>query len=173
MQFRATATQQKPLTSNLQSIPHGPEGVYVTLRVMRSMVRQGKQNIALRKKALDLTRGLDQKDWLGEVKRLHRFVRDNIRYIRDIQGIETVATPETTLELGQGDCDDKSVLLATLLATIGHPTRFVAVGFRPRHYAHVYVETKIGNKWIPLETTEPVEVGWSPKGVMSRMQIFN
>ncbi len=63
--------------------------------------------------------------------------------------------------------------LLLLLESIGHPTRFVAVGFRPHNYSHVYLETKIGNTWLGLETTEPVEVGWQPKGVMARMEIFN
>ncbi len=55
-------------------------------------------------------------------KKLHRFVRDNIRYIKDIRDVETVAYPDITLQQGQGDCDDKSVLLASLLESIGHPT---------------------------------------------------
>lgn len=164
---------KRKLTSSLHAIPSGPEGVYHTLRVMRSMARTGKTDISIREKALQLTNGLNQKDWLSEIKNLHRYVRDNIRYIKDIRGVETVATPDITIQLGQGDCDDKAVLLASLLESIGHPTRFVAVGFFPGRYSHVYLESKIGNKWIGLETTEPVEVGWQPKGVMTRMQVYN
>ena len=173
MKFQKPVKQSRKLTTTLQTIPAGPEGVYQTLKIMKHLTRMGKKDIAIRSKALDLTRNLNQKDWLGEVKNLHRFVRDHIRYIRDIRDVETVAFPEITLELGQGDCDDKSVLLASLLESIGHPTRFIAVGFKPHNYSHVYLETKIGNTWIGLETTEPVEVGWQPKGVMARMEIFN
>ena len=173
MKFQKPVKQHKPLTSNLQIIPSGPEGVYQTLKIMKQVTRAGKTDINVRRKAMDLTKHLNQKDWLGEVKNLHRFVRDNIRYVKDIRDVETIAYPDITLQLGQGDCDDKSVLLASLLESIGHPTRFVAVGFRPRNYSHVYLETKIGNTWLGLETTEPVEVGWQPKGVMARMEIFN
>ncbi|MES9901018.1 MAG: transglutaminase-like domain-containing protein [Sedimenticola sp.] len=173
MKFQKQVKQQKKLTSSLQIIASGPEGVYQTLKIMKQLVRAGKKDIVVRSKALELTRNLNQKDWLGEVKSLHRFVRDNIRYIKDIRDVETVAYPDITLQQGQGDCDDKSVLLASLLESIGHPTRFVAVGFRPHNYSHVYLETKIGNTWLGLETTEPVEVGWQPKGVMARMEIFN
>lgn len=173
MKFQTQTRPQRKLTSSLQIIPAGPEGVYQTLRIMRQLTRLGKKEIVVRQKALELTRNLNQKDWLGEVKSLHRFVRDNIRYIKDIRDVETVAYPDITLECAQGDCDDKAVLLASLLESIGHPTRFVAVGFRPNNYSHVYLETKIGHTWLGLETTEPVEVGWQPKGVVSRMEIHN
>lgn len=171
MQLQKQATRK--LTSTLHGIPSGPQGVYHTLRIMRSLTRANKANIRIREKALSLTEGLDQKDWPGEIKRLHKYVRDNIRYIRDVRGVETLAIPEITMQIGQGDCDDKSLLLASLLESIGHPTRFVAVGFHPGKYSHVYVETKLGKKWVGLETTEPVEAGWQPKGVVNRMVVNN
>lgn len=167
-----TATNRTTLS--LSEIPSGARGVAATLDVMRKLVRAGKINIEIRGLAASLTSSLAQKNYLGEIKRLHQFVRDNIRYLRDIHGVETVQTPEKTLELGYGDCDDKATLLASLLESIGHPTRFVAVGFRPGVFSHVYVETRVGRNvtptgWLALETTEPVRVGWSPPGVISRM----
>lgn len=127
----------------------------------------------MRETALDLTNGQRQKDWSAEVRALHSFVRDRIRYIRDIRGVETLHTPEKILDQEQGDCDDKSVLLASLLESIGHPTRFVAIGFKPGTFSHVFVETKIGDKWIALETTEPVEMGWRPARIVNSMIINN
>lgn len=126
---------------------------------------QGKINPEIRSLALSLIRGHSQKDWTSEIKSLHNFVRDNIRYVRDVRGVETLHTPLKLLELGQGDCDDKSVLLATLLESIGHPTRFVAIGFAPNRYDHVYVDTRLRDVWVGLETTEPWPVGRTPKGV--------
>lgn len=166
-------SQATPTTTTLHSIPSGAGGVRTTLALMSSLVRRSKKSWPLRELAQRLVRDLDQKDYLAEVKRLHAYVRDEIRYLKDVRGVETVHTPEKVLELGQGDCDDKSTLLATLLETIGHPTRFVAVGFRPGHYQHVYVETKIGEKWLPLETTEPVPMGWRPPRVAARMVVTN
>jgi len=157
----------------LQKIPDGPKGINQTLRVMRQFTRQGKRHYPVRDLALSLVRDIDNKNWFGEVQKLHHYVRDKIRYVRDIRGVETLATPDTTLKIGQGDCDDKSVLLASMLESIGHPTRFVALSFTPGVYSHVLVETKIGNKWIALETTEPVETGWFPPGVINRMVVYN
>jgi transglutaminase-like putative cysteine protease len=162
-----------PPVVTLQAISDGPKGVNQTLRVMRQFTRAGKRHYPLRVLALSLVKHNGHKDWFGEVRDIHAYVRDTIRYVRDIVDIETLATPQNTLEIGQGDCDDKSVLLASMLESIGHPTRFVAVGFTPGNYSHVLVETKIGNKWIALETTEPVNMGWFPPGVVSRMVMHN
>ena len=140
---------------------------------MRNFIRAAKKSLFIRETAISLTRHLAPKDWVGEVKALHLFVRDQIRYIRDITDIETVAGPEYTLEKKAGDCDDKVVLVGSLLESIGHPTRLVAIGFAPGNYSHVLLETKIGPHWITVETTEPVEVGWIPKLARSRMVIHN
>lgn len=161
--------------STLGLIPEGPAGIAATLKIMGNFVRQGKKLITVRNKALTLTQQLDQKDWSGEVRCLHAYVRDHIRYIGDITDIETVQEANITLSNHAGDCDDKSVLLAAMLESIGHPTKFVAVGFTPGVYEHVYVETKIGNNWIALETTEPVDMGWEPPAasIRARMEYVN
>ncbi len=142
---------------------------------MGRLVREYKKSMAVRGTALRLTASCEQKDWSCEVRSLHAFVRDNIRYVGDITNVETVQSPDKTLEYGAGDCDDKSTLLCALLESIGHPTRFVAIGFQAGVYSHVYCETKIGSSWIPLETTEPVEAGWSPdpRAIVERMQFVN
>lgn len=152
----------------LLAIPEGEAGIAATLRIMGALVKRGKLAPQIRQKALQLVAHLPQKDWAGQVKALHAFVRDSIRYVKDINGVETVHDPVTLLRIGQGDCDDKSTLLAALLESIGHPTRFMAVGFMPGRFSHVFTETKIGSRWVPLETTEPWEVGRAPPGIVTR-----
>lgn len=151
-----------PTVSRLAEIREGFPGIVDTLKIMSRFARDGKVSMPVRQTALRLTRDCAQKDFACEVRQLHAFVRDSIRYVMDVDGVETVQTPQKTLELGAGDCDDKATLLAALLGSIGHPTRFVAIGFEPQIFSHVYLETRIGARWIPLETTEPVDVGWSP-----------
>ena len=140
---------------------------------MRSLTREGKKNWIIRRKAMDLVQNNGQKAYCDEINDVFRFVRDRIRYLEDINGVETLAAPHITLDLGQGDCDDKCTLLASLLESIGKPTRFVAIALQPGVFSHVLVEVKAGNRWIPLECTEPVEMGWYPPGVVNRMEIYN
>lgn len=162
-----------PTTSQLHEIPGDARGILATLKFMRALVRDSKRSHLVRAKTLSLISDLHQKDYGAEMRRIHSFVRDNIRYVRDIRNVETLQTPEKTLEIAQGDCDDKSALVAAMLEAIGHPTRFVAMGFAGRPFCHVYVETKVGNGWVGVETTEPVDFGWHPPGMTSRMVIYN
>ena len=136
---------------------------------MSRLARTYRTNVELREKAAGLVQFVPGQAYRQEAEELFRFVRDDIRYLRDVDGVETLQAPDYTLRKMFGDCDDKSVLLATLLMSIGHPARFVAVGFgRPNDFDHVYVETAIGNprdpqNWYALETTVPdAEFGWSP-----------
>ena len=156
------AQRAAPVTATLGLIPDGVAGIRATLKYMSQFVKDGKKSMTVRNQALSLTGHLAQKDWAGEAIALHAFVRDEIRYVMDTTDVELVQTPDATLSIGAGDCDDKSTLLCALLESIGHPTRFVAVGSEPNLFEHVYVETKIGGNWIVCETTEPVPIGWQP-----------
>lgn len=124
---------------------------------------------AVRQKALALTATLPSKAFGSELATLFHYVRDRIRYVRDPFNVETVATPQKTVELGAGDCDDKVVLLAALLETIGFETRFVALGWRPGHYSHVILEAWSGGDWVALDPTEAKDVGWRPPAPVIEM----
>jgi hypothetical protein len=148
-----------------------------TLQVMRDFARAAVANPQqiVRTKAEQLVGGLPPRQWFEEIRALHGFVRDQIRYLRDPVNMERVATPEMTLEIGQGDCDDKATLLAALLDSIGHPARFIALAFNGEGFSHVLVETKVRNTgidrrdWMPLETIlDGKEMGWYPPGNPAR-----
>lgn len=155
------------------NIPDGNAGVRVTLKLMSKLVKHYKSNIKIRTLAANLTDGIQQKDWLNEVKAIQNYVKNEIRYLKDVRGVETIQDPVFTLTNGYGDCDDKSTLTASLLEAIGHPTRFLACGFNGKSLSHVLVQTKIGNKWVSVETTEPVSLGWTPPNISCRMLEHN
>ena len=113
--------------------------------------------------------GVREKDYTGEAAAVQAWVRDNVRYTRDVFDVETLKTPLETLRTLHGDCDDKSLLAGTILQTIGFPVRYVAVGVAPGRYDHVYAETKIGAHWVGVETTEPVSLGWRPESIAAPM----
>lgn len=165
-----------PRPSLLADIPSGEAGTYATVRLMRRFVQKFKKSLTVREAALSLVDGHPQKDWFAEVNSIFTWVRDHIRYVRDIHGVETLQTPVVTLELGAGDCDDKSTLMAALLESVGYPTRFIAAGYRQRgNYSHVYVEAKVGNRWVPLDATllEQPMGSLPPAPEVARMVIHN
>lgn len=156
-------------------IPSGSAGTRTTLRLMRKMIDKAKRNFEFRRLALDIVRNVREKNWPGEARAVQRWVRQNIRYVRDINGVETLHTPEKILELRQGDCDDQAMLVATLLESIGFSTRLHAVGFKPNKFAHVFAEVKLTGKgegfpvWYAVETTEKWGLGRTPENVASHM----
>lgn len=153
-------------------MPAGPNGTRETLKHMRKLVHLGKLDPFNRDLANTLTSSAPQKNWLAEMRAIFFYVRDGIRYALDTWGVEVLQSARVTVTLGYGDCDDKCVALATLLESVGHPCRFVALGFGEiGQYTHVIVETSLAGEtpWIALDATEPVQPGWFPEGVTCAM----
>ena len=158
--------------SFLGSLPPGEAGTRLTLALMARLVSDFKKHPQVRETALELVSGLAPKDWRGEVSAIFAFVRDHVRYVRDVHDVETLQTPIVTLDLMQGDCDDKSTLLAALLQSVGHKTRFVATGYHsPGAYQHVYVETPLGGSWTALDATVQHHLGWRPRTPIARLVV--
>lgn len=158
-----------PTRHYLMGIAEGPAGIRQTLRLMATLAAQAKVQPRIRQKALALTAHIPPKAFQAELTALFQFVRDRIRYVRDVFNIETVATPAKTLELGAGDCDDKVTLLAALLEAIGFETRYVALAWQPGLYSHVILEAWCEGDWIALDPTMAVRVGWRPPAPVDEM----
>lgn len=160
----------EPTQSTFQTIPNGPAGTAATLSAMRDLVMQALKDPQqlIREKALSLTRSLTARDWVAQATVLQEFVRDTIKYQRDPEPFELVQTPSKTLQYQAGDCDDQATLLAALLVSLGHPTRFVAIGLNGGPFSHVLCETLIGERWIAAETIIDRPFGWYPSNVTSR-----
>lgn len=122
--------------------------------------------------ALQLVKGLKQKDYLSEATVIHAFVRDKIRYVRDPSRVETLHTAERLLTQAQGDCDDKTILVCSLLEAIGHPTRLIAIGFN-KGFCHVYPQVNIRGQWYTVETTEPWAFGQQLKKAPIQKMVVN
>lgn len=158
----------------LARIPGGDAGIRATLAVMGEIVREYKKEIDLIQFARNVIAPVPPKHYAAEATALYEFVRDTIRYTQDVDGVEVVQTPENTIMLGHGDCDDMSVLLATLLAAVGKRTRFVAAGFDGGPIEHVWVEVLIGDRWFAMDPTEiDWEFGDRPPGITSQMVWHN
>lgn len=132
----------------------------------------------IRNLATSLTSKYEAGDF-KQARRLYEFVRDEIRYIRDPLLFEDVQPPEITLKRLSGDCDDKAVLLCSLLLAIGFETALIFAdtdndGFADHVYCAVHIQNapevykplngKINgidmHDWIPLDPTlEDLEFG--------------
>ncbi len=168
-----------PPPSQLLSVRSGGAGVTDTLKLMAQVARQYKVNPVIRQTSARIVQGCPAKDDLSEATALQNWVRSNIRYTGDVLDVETIQTPDYTLQERYGDCDDQSVLLASLLMAIGIPAAYCAVGVDNGPYSHVLAVAIIRQHtqvlYSPLETTlskDPVTgaaigPGWFPQNATS------
>jgi transglutaminase-like putative cysteine protease len=98
----------------------------------------------------------------AEASALFDYVQKRIRYVKDVVGVETISDPLTTLNRMVGDCDDKATLLATLLESVGYPTRFVMAGYHGSAYEHVYLQAFMHGHWVSMDACESQPMGWEP-----------
>jgi len=151
-------------------------------KAMRAIVEEMKSNLQIRRVASVLIKNIPSQNRIGQIRSVFRFVADRIRYMRDPFRKEHLANPLETLQVQAGDCDCKSILLATLLESCGFETQFVLV---PKHvFVRVrikasdikriplrsfYIEDK-GKYWIPLESpAEGVPVGWMSERIHQKL----
>jgi len=161
----------EPQNATLGLLSGGAAGIRQTLNYMVSFVKEYRKNPEIRALAERIIFNAPEKDAVAEARAVFEWVRNNIRYTQDIRDVETIKTPDAVLYSQQGDCDDQSLLTATLLETIGYTTRFVAVGTHtPGVFEHVYAQVKLGTRWIALDTTENYPMGWEPPGIVARME---
>lgn len=148
----------------------GDEKLETVSRYARLLVEQGKRDPKIRGIAVKIISGCDNKDYRCEAVKLHEWVRDNIRYVKDPAFVERFATPERTLKERAGDCDDSSILLSALLESIGHETRLILLdGDLSGKFTHVIAQAKIGDKWHWMETTKKVPFDWAPQFTISHI----
>lgn len=151
-------------------IADGDPGTFETLRVMRAMIDQYKVDPRIREAAMSVAFLTPAHDEIAEIEAIYSMVRDNVRYTKDIVGVETLATPDKTLALRYGDCDDMVVLLGSLLESVGYPTKMVVEAYDANGgYEHVYLLACLNGEWIPLDPTEMVAAGWQPPDPARRM----
>lgn len=157
-----------------ESYPDGPEGVAATLSAMVRLTKIYRSTTAIRDAAERIISGVGEKDYWKELAAVQAWVRDAVRYTRDVFDVETLKTPLETLRSMTGDCDDKALLAGALLQSIGVKVRYVAVGNEsPGEFDHVYVEARMGDHWVGVETTEQVPLGWRPDSAAVRPMIAN
>ncbi len=130
------------------SLPNGTAGSFATVDFLKKVARVRSRHPLVRELALRILEsyGVKSQDYYNEARAIGDYVLKNVRYVRDINGVETVHDPITLIDQlrrghAQGDCDDMSLLVATLLLSIGHQPFYRIVkyydGMGP--YQHIYV----------------------------------
>lgn len=169
---------------SIQRLRHGADGNVQTLRLAAAMVRQAETDEDLRRFAEDLVKDCAPTNEPGgtqcQVEKLFEFARDGIRYIDDPPDTERIADAWATIETRAGDCGDKSILLASLLATVGCQSQFIVQNFHDdvldHGFDHVHIEAFMPDgSVVQLDPTPRSAIfGWeAPSAVRMRFPIWS
>lgn len=156
---------------NKQFIGYGDEAIENTLKIMRDLVVKGSGDYYVRRWAEKMVEEVDSD--VERVRSIFQFIANNTKYLRDPAGFEFIKSPEVSLrliELGefpQMDCDCYTVLILSLLKSIGFLVAMRATSYKPDlQFKHVYGLVKIRDSWIPLDLTKADKgIGWEAPGV--------
>lgn len=128
------------------TIGSGQKGNIDTVKIMSKIARDRAENPIVRTLALEIIKNIPSHHHAEEALAIGQFVRDNVRYVRDPDGVELLTDPLTLIDqikhgYAQGDCDDMSLLIASLLIATGHQPFFRCVRYQSLngHYNHIYV----------------------------------
>ena len=165
--------------SVVKQIPHGNNGIFVSVDHLMNFIRTGRRNPDVVAFARRLVQHCPNKDYVCEARAIFDWIQANIRFTRDPNNVELLQGPEVTLrsDVRCGDCDDHVILLQSLLQAIGIPTRVVLVASQnaaPNMYNHIFTEALLPvngqDTWVAMDTTpmksngQLASFGYLPKG---------
>lgn len=152
-----------PNKAFLGELPGGIAGTRATLATMARLIQRAKVLPIIRALAVSIVAGLPHKAYAEQAAAVTQWVQENIQFVRDVRGVETLTPPAYLLRTRAGDCDDQAMLAAALLEAIGLRARLVAGGRSPEQMVHVWAEVEIGRRWYACETTERWPMGRRPR----------
>lgn len=109
-----------------------------------------------------------ERDPAALARAVQLFAQQHVRFFRERP--ERFASPMRTIQWGFGDCDDKAVLIATVLRSFRIPVRLAFIRYRARKLdgtfktiSHVYPQVQLGGAWVALESVHPWPMGKDPE----------
>jgi hypothetical protein len=152
-----SGTMATPLAS-------GDQGVTQTINVIRQLVDDAVKDPQVNVTAIEIVRGVpDQFSRDQKAAAIYTALANRWFYVEDPVGPfgpkETLRPVRTLLWNFAGDCDDASVLIASLLGTIGIPSRLVTIAADPSspdEFSHIYPEAGVApGVWVPMDIARP------------------
>jgi hypothetical protein len=148
-----------PLPAASFLISDGDPGTAQTVALMYQLVDQGAKDPYINALALSIIKAANPRpyDFNAQRRALFAWVQKNIRFVRDIAGVETLRTARETAMRGAGDCDCMTVLICALLKTTGNPIRITTIQTHADDpdFSHVFGEVYDGRRWIVVDPARP------------------
>jgi hypothetical protein len=148
--------------STIQKVGDGIVGNLDTVQVMKRMAREYSRHPIVKRLATNILhhQNIPSHHYLREAQAIGRFVQQHVRYVKDPVGTESLQAPDMMIramaDAGyvMGDCDDMSLLIASLLMSIGIRPKFRTVRYKGDSgpFNHIYVvvyENNIADTMMP------------------------
>ena len=106
------------------------------------------------------------------VAMVHEYVREHVRFVREAG--EVFTSPDYTLAMAGGDCDDHARTVFALLRAGGIPARMAFLYRRGTTAGPTHVATQAGldGRWLWMETTIAADVGEAPYDAARRLGLL-
>jgi hypothetical protein len=138
-------------------LSEGDAGTVETVAQMCRLVDAGSKDPQINALALQILQAarVPEFNFEGERRAIYSWFRKSIRFVRDIDGKETLRSARETLARGMGDCDCQTIAMLALLKTIGQRVRIVTVATAPQapdRFSHVFPEVRNERgQWVPMD----------------------
>jgi transglutaminase-like putative cysteine protease len=154
----------------LVPIAHGDAGIAATVAIMRGQVLEAMQDRRVKTLAAGIVCGMDPDDKAEMASRIYFDTQKRFRFVDDTYGVEEIISPRIMVQEIEtsgstfGDCDELSMLQATLLRAVGIPARFVtwAGTTNGGNFDHVFAQAWVNGKWVDMD--------WLPAHAMEHVR---
>lgn len=144
-----TSLKRSLPNSQMMSLPDGLNGNLATIQFMSKIAKEKAHHPKVREFATKILHAykVNSHNYKDECLAIGDFVKNRVRYVRDPRDAEMLQDPVMLIDklenqgMASGDCDDMSLLIATLLLSIGCDPYFRAVRYKTDsgNFNHIYV----------------------------------
>jgi len=150
-----------------------------TLEKMRQIIVTSSKNWTVIQFARSIVRNVKEKDHWAEVDAIYNYVRNHSRYVKDPEGTEHLQTPLIAMQQiknrlpFEGDCDDLTIFVLSLLKAIGYKVKLIAASYsKSKQLSHVYGAVHLYNSWVPVEPiNKDCMLGWEAPGITAKIEL--
>lgn len=155
------------------------------IKHIKDLIKKGRQNPKIREYTVKLLARkcgkewcVPEKDWRSEVEVIFNHVREKVRYTKDVADLDTFQAPNRTLEWGGGDCDCYTILLGSMLQSVGYPVIVRIIQTKNADsWSHIFLfvglPPQAPSKWLPLDASVSKPAGWmAPKEIVKKSMDF-
>ena len=141
-------------TENIRTLKQQREALW-------RVISENTGNPLLRRQAATIIReyNIPERNPRALVKGILSYFQKEVKFFREYP--EFFASPMRTIEWGLGDCDDKTIGVASILRTFRIPIRLKIIRYTEggTRKGHVYPQAYIDNHWVSLETVRSWKMG--------------